>query len=111
DRARQLLAGPVAGWGKGGPGREGGEGTGVGTGKGSGSGPGEGSIQEKRQRRWRIRFTPLDSGDYAAQLSSLGVILVAEGSSPGEYIVYRDLMTRPVKGKIEDLRANARRWD
>jgi hypothetical protein len=105
NKAKQLLAGRIAGQGKGGPGRGGGEGTGRGTGTGDGSGPGQGkgrSIWDERADRQKLNITHFGPADYLDKLIGVGAFLAAV-TPDGDFIVYRDLVNRPAKGKVEDI--------
>jgi hypothetical protein len=106
-KAREILAGPLAGKGQGGSGSGGGQGSGTGTGIGNASGPGRGTLnqREKRQLRWTMIFNTRSGEDYADQLLGLGAILAILGSN-GEYLVIRDLDRhhRPVQTKAEDVK-------
>jgi beta-lactamase regulating signal transducer with metallopeptidase domain len=62
--------------------------------------------EKRRQRllRWKLVFNTKDGDDYARQLEALGAVLaVPEPGEKGEFRVLRDLKTRPVTGKIEDV--------
>src|SRR5262249_2282402 len=50
-------------------------------------------------------FNTRDGNDYATQLDALGAILAAPTGNGVEYLLIRDLKTRPVQGKVEDLAA------
>jgi hypothetical protein len=106
-KAREKLAGALAGKGQGGPGSGGGQGSGTGTGIGNASGPGHGTLnqREKRQLRWTMIFNTRSGEDYADQLLGLGAILAILGPN-GEYLVIRDLdrRHRPVQAKPEDIK-------
>jgi hypothetical protein len=98
------IKGPKPGKGQGGTGSGGGKGKGKGTGTGDLEGPGTAniSVRQRRVLRWTMIFNTTDGYDYARQLAALGAILAAPGPD-GQYIVYRDLARRPVKGKVENL--------
>jgi hypothetical protein len=57
----------------------------------------------KRLLRWSMIFNTRDGNDYATQLDALGAILAVPAANGKEYEVIRDLKTRPVQGKVEDL--------
>jgi hypothetical protein len=57
----------------------------------------------KRLLRWTMIFNTRDGNDYATQLDALGAILAVPDPVGKEYQVIRDLKTRPVQGKVEDL--------
>jgi hypothetical protein len=107
EEARTKIFGAVGDKGGGGDGSGGG--TGSGKGKATGSGTGDGtkgkklSERQKRQLRWTMIFNTHDGNDYATQLDSLGAILAVPTSAENkEFLVIRDLKTRPAEGKIED---------
>jgi hypothetical protein len=101
----KLRDGLAAGKGGGGPGSGGGTGSGVGTGTGDAEGAGRGSEQrERRVLRWTMIFNTQNGDDYARQLHALGAILaVPDPRSPDQYLVIRDLRSRPVNPQPEDL--------
>lgn len=101
--ARARIDGILAGKGKGGPGSGGGLGSGEGTGTGGLKGPG-GNMNKRteRQLRWVIIF-PSDKGqDYLRALQHFGAI-VAVPQLSGDYMVFRDLAKRPLRGQVEDI--------
>lgn len=103
-RARERIAGQVAGKGRGGSGEGGGRGKGKGTGRGDLEGPGNAKItqRDKRQLRWTMLFDTPNGRDYLVQLDALGAIL-AVPAPDGGYLVIRDLLKKPVEPKPEDL--------
>jgi hypothetical protein len=105
DVRNQLNKGLAAGKGRDGPGTGGGEGSGVGQGTGPGIGEGTGTgKREQRVLRWTMIFNTRDGADYARQLEALGAILaVPDPGDPANYLVIRDLKTRPVQARSEDL--------
>jgi hypothetical protein len=107
EDARTKIFGAVGDKGGGGEGTGGG--TGSGKGKATGSGTGDGtkgkklSERQKRQLRWTMIFNTRDGNDYATQLDALGAILAVPTSAENkEFLVIRDLKSRPAQGKVED---------
>jgi hypothetical protein len=105
DSVREKLRrGLMPGQGQGGPGSGGGKDRGTDTGIGRDTGPGTGNMNErlKRTLRWVMVFDTFNGEDYARQLAGLGAIL-AFPRSKDQYLVVRDLNTRPARGHVEDI--------
>ncbi len=95
ERLRQSL-------GKGGSGKDGNRDNGRDKGIGDSVGIGTARERQERNGRWVMVFDTYSGEDYARQLAGLGAYLAVPISSH-EYLVLRDLTTRPAHGRVEDL--------
>ena len=65
--------------------------------------------RKQRQVRWSLIFKTTSGGDYLNQLQDLGAtLIVPEGDD--KLIVYSNLKTRPLQGKVDDVSKDGLRW-
>jgi hypothetical protein len=109
--ARKQMFNALQDKGQGGPGTGGGAGKGAGPSAGSGVGEGgKGTMSQRQKRllRWTMIFNTANGGDYADQLLALGALLaVPHPTEQGQFLLIKDLKTRPVKletGNLEEIK-------
>jgi hypothetical protein len=99
----QLLSGKPGGPGPGGPGSGNPNAGGPGNGPRDGEGGGALSNRTKRNLRWTMMFNTTSGSDYVRQLHVLGAVLAFKNSD-GETKVVKNLLARPVRLDVEDIR-------